>query len=107
MTAFEALWLIKAQLQKNEQNLEAIEVLEDIVKIVNRVHIDDNEKTYTLQEAIDYIEMGTEAEHIKNHMAKIAKQDIHELHEREKYHGEWIIRDGVLVYKEVLDKEDE
>lgn len=107
MTAFEALWLIKAQLQKNEQNLEAIEVLEDIVKIVNRVHIDDNEKRYTLQEAIDYIEMGTEAEHIKNHMAKIAKQDIHELHEREKYHGEWIIKDGVLVYKEVLDKEDE
>ena len=107
MTAFEALWLIKAQLQKNEQNLEAIRVLEDIVKSVNRVHIDDNEKTYTLQEAIDYIEMGTEAEHIKNHMNKIAKQDIHELHEREKYHGEWVIRDNVLVYKEVLDKEDE
>ena len=107
MTAFEALWLMKAQLQKNDQNLEAIRVLEDIVKIVNRVHIDDNEKTYTLQEAIDYIEMGTEAEHIKNHIQKIAKQDIHELHEREKYHGEWVIKDGVLVYKEVLDKEDE
>ena len=107
MTAFEALWVIKSQLSKTPQNLEAIEVLEDIVKIVNRVHIDDNEKTYTLQEAIDYIEMGTEAQHIKNHMAKIAKQDIHELHEREKYHGEWIIRDGVLVYKEVLDEEDE
>lgn len=107
MTAFEALWLIKSQLQKNDQNLEAIKVLEDIVKIVNRVHIDDNEKTYTLQEAIDYIEMGTEAEHIKNHMSKIARQDIHELHEREKYHGEWVIKDGVLVYKEVLDKEDE
>ena len=107
MTAHEALWVIKTQLPKTAQNLEAVEVLQDIVKIVNRVHIDDNEKTYTLQEAIDYIEMGTEAEHIKNHMAKVAKQDIHELHQREKYHGEWIIKDGVLVYKEVLDKEDE
>lgn len=107
MTAHEALWLIKAQLSKTAQNLEAVKVLEDIVRIVNRVHIDDNEKTYTLQEAIDYIEMGTEAEHIKNHMAKVAKQDIHELHQREKYHGEWIIKDGVLTYKEVLDKENE
>lgn len=93
MTAWEALWLIKATLQKNEQNLEAIRVLEDIVKSVYRVHIDD-----------DY---GTEKQHMLNHMAKIAKQDIHELHEREKYHGEWVIKDGVLTYKEVLDKENE
>ena len=106
MTAFEALWLMKAQLQKNDQNLEAIKVLEDIVKIVNRVHIDDNEKTYTLQEAIDYIEMGTEAEHIKNHMEKIARQDIHDLHENKQYHGEWVVKDGVLVYKEVLNADN-
>ena len=91
MTAHEALWLIKTQLQKNDQNLEAVKVLEDIVKSVNRVHIDD---------------YGTEAEHMKNHMEKIARQDIHELHEREKYHGEWVIKDGVLVYKEVLDADE-
>jgi len=91
MTAHEALWLIKTQLQKNDQNLEAVKVLEDIVKSVNRVHIDD---------------YGTEAEHMLNHMAKVAKQDIHELHEREKYHGEWVIKDGVLVYKEVLDADE-
>lgn len=81
MTAHEALWLLKATLQKNEQNLEAIEVLEDIVKIVNRVHIDDNEKRYTLQEAIDYIEMGTEAQHVKNHMNKVAQKDIKDLND--------------------------
>jgi hypothetical protein len=91
MTAHEALWLIKVQLQKNDQNLEAIKVLEDIVKSVYRVHIDD---------------YGTEAQHMKNHMEKVAKQDIHELHEREKYHGEWVIEEGVLVYKEVLDADE-
>ena len=93
MTAHEALWLMKATLQKNDQNLEAIRVLEEIVKSVHRVHIDE-----------DY---GTEAQHMLNHMNKVAKQDIHELHEREKYHGEWVIKDNVLTYKEVLEKEDE
>jgi len=63
MTAHEALWLIKTQLQKNDQNLEAVKVLEDIVKSIHRVHIDD---------------YGTEAQHMLNHMAKVAKQDIKE-----------------------------
>lgn len=66
MTAHEALWLIKATLQKNEQNLEAIRVLEDIVKSIYRIHIDDE---------LDEI-YGTEAKHIKNHMKKIGQQDL-------------------------------
>lgn len=61
MTAHEALWLIKVQLQKTEQNLIAVKVLEDIVKSVYRVHIDD---------------YGTEAEHMKNHMEKVGIKDI-------------------------------
>jgi hypothetical protein len=66
MTAHEALWLIKVQLQKTEQNIQAVKVLEDIVKSIHRVHIDDE---------LDTI-YGTEAEHIKNHMKKLGKQDL-------------------------------
>lgn len=69
MTAWEALWLMKATLQKNEQNLEAIKVLEDVVKSAYRIHIDD---------------YGTEKEHMINHMNKVAQKDIEELEEREK-----------------------
>ena len=108
MTAYEALWLIKAQLQKTEQNLEAFKVLSDIVDIVNKTHIDDEPETldhlfgdvaydlskltlldygdtYTLEEAkkildiddaVAYQLYGTEAQHIKNHMAKVAERDL-------------------------------
>jgi len=69
MTAHEALWLIKTQLQKNDQNLEAVKVLEDIVKSIHRVHIDD---------------YGTEAQHMLNHMAKVGKQDIEDLNKVEQ-----------------------
>lgn len=69
MTAHEALWLIKATLQKNEQNLEAIKVLEEVVRSAYRIHIDD---------------YGTEKEHMINHMNKVAQKDIEELKEREK-----------------------
>ena len=88
MTAHEALWLIKAQLQKNDQNLEAVKVLEDIVRSVNRLRIDheetledlftDYEGTYTLEEALFEV-YGTEAEHMKNHMANIGVKDIEDL----------------------------
>lgn len=73
MTAHEALWLVKAQLQKNDQNLEAVKVLEDIVKSVNRVHIDELDAQY-----------GTEAKHIKNHMEKVGTKDLQELEKREQ-----------------------
>lgn len=122
MTAYEALWLIKAQLQKTEQNLEAVKVLSDIVAIINKTHIDDAYgteahphnmgydepealdhlfgdvaydlskltlvdygDTYTLEEvkkildiddAVAYQLYGTEAQHIKNHMAKVAERDL-------------------------------
>jgi hypothetical protein len=108
MTAYEALWLIKAQLQKTEQNLEAVKVLSDIVAIINKTHIDDEPETldhlfgdvaydlskltlvdygdtYTLEEAkkildiddaVAYQLYGTEAQHIKNHMAKVAERDL-------------------------------
>lgn len=66
MTAHEALWTLKVQLQKTPQNMEAIQVLEGIVKSVNRIHIDDE-----LNEIY-----GTEAQHLKNHMEKIGNQDL-------------------------------
>jgi len=40
MTAKEALWLLKVQLQNNEQNQEALKVLEGIVNLPVR-HIDN------------------------------------------------------------------
>lgn len=66
MTAHEALWTLKVQLQKTAQNIEAIQVLEGLVKSIHRVHIDDE---------LDEV-YGTEAEHIKNHMKKIGQQDL-------------------------------
>ena len=97
MTAHEALWLIKVQLQKTEQNIQAVKVLEDIVKSVSRLRIDDDDikeglatdieyvwvNNYSLDEALDEV-YGTEAEHIKNHMAKVGTKDIQELEEREQ-----------------------
>jgi hypothetical protein len=91
MTAHEALWLIKAQLQKNDQNLEAVKVLEDIVKSVNRVRIDDNTTLAHLFGDVEYDlskltleEFGTEAQHMKNHMAKVGTKDLQELEKREQ-----------------------
>jgi hypothetical protein len=82
MTAHEALWLMKVQLQRTEQNIQAIKALEDIVKIVSRLRIDD-EETYTLDEALDEV-YGTEAQHIKNHMAKVGTKDLQELEKTEQ-----------------------
>jgi hypothetical protein len=88
MTAHEALWLIKAQLNKTEQNIEAVKVLEDIVKSVNRLRIDheetledlfkDYERTYTLEEALFKV-FGTEAEHIKNHIKHTNEEAFDEM----------------------------
>jgi predicted hydrolase (HD superfamily) len=106
MTAHEALWLMKVQLQRTEQNIQAVKVLEDIVKSVDRLRIDDepnytlehlfgdveydlskltlvDEPTYTLDEALVEV-FGTEAEHIKNHMAKVGTKDIQELEKVEQ-----------------------
>ncbi len=106
MTAHEALWLIKVQLQKTEQNIQAVKVLEDIVKSVDRLHIDDepnytlehlfgdveydlseltlvDEPTYTLDEALDEV-YGTEEEHMRNHMAKVGTKDIEDLNKVEQ-----------------------
>ena len=70
MTAFEALWVIKVQLQKNSQNLEAIKVLSELVAAANRVHIDDDE--------LD-ARYGTQAQHIRNHMKKIYEKDLKDM----------------------------
>jgi len=75
MTAFEALWIIKSQLQKNSQNLEAIKVLSDLVASANRVHIDDDELT---------ARYGNEAQHIRNHMKKIYEKDIRHMKDTEE-----------------------
>jgi hypothetical protein len=66
MTAHEALWLIKTQLAKTDQNLKAVQVIQELVK------------TYTLDETIIELGLGNELEHIKNHMAKVGKEDIEE-----------------------------
>lgn len=94
MTAHEALWLIKTQLQKNDQNLEAVKVLEDIVRSVNRVHIDD---------------YGTEAEHMRNHMEKVARQDIQELQKLEQNmcaRYEWTEDDELAVFYHLCETEE-
>jgi hypothetical protein len=75
MTAHEALWLIKVQLHKTEQNLQAIKVLSDIVSIVDNIHIDDTQETIYDDETA-YQLYGTEAQHFKNHMAKVAERDL-------------------------------
>jgi hypothetical protein len=89
MTAKEALWLIKVQLHKTEQNLQAIKVLEDIVSIVDKTHIDDTPTlehlfgdaqydidTLTLVDDTPYQLYGTEAQHFKNHLDNVAKRDL-------------------------------
>lgn len=91
MTAHEALWLIKVQLQKTEQNIQAVKVLEDIVKSVNRVHIDD---------------YGTEAEHMKNHMAKVGTKDIQDLEQNMCKRYEWAENDEIVVYYDLCDTEE-
>lgn len=93
MTAHEALWLLKATLQKNEQNLEAIRVLEDIVKSVYRVHIDE-----------DY---GTETQHMLNHMAKVGKKDIQELEKNMCARYDWAEDDEVVQFFDLCDTIDE
>jgi len=71
MTAWEALWLIKATLQKNEQNLQAIKVLEDVVKSAYRIHIENDDELDA--------RYGTQAQHIRNHMRKVYRKDLEEL----------------------------
>lgn len=116
MTAHEALWLIKTQLQKNDQNLEAVKVLEDIVKSISRVHIDDDETledlfegydgpTYTLDEVIDEV-FGTEAEHMRNHMAKVGKDDIKELEKNMCARYDWAEDDEIVVYYDLCGKDE-
>jgi hypothetical protein len=50
MTAKEALWLLKVQLQQNEQNQEALKVLEGLINLPAR-HIDNEPQT--LEELFD------------------------------------------------------
>ena len=75
MTAYEALYIIKVQLQRNSQNLEAIKILSDLVASANRVHIDDDE--------LD-ARYGTQAQHIRNHMKKIYEKDLKDMKDAEE-----------------------
>ena len=74
MTAFEALYIIKVQLQRNSQNLEAIKILSDLVASANRVHLDDE---------LD-ARYGTQAQHIRNHMKKIYEKDLQDMKDTEE-----------------------
>ena len=81
MTAHEALRLIKVQLHKTEQNLQAIKVLSDIVSIVDNIRIDDAYGTEAHPHNMGYDDTpyqlyGTEAQHFKNHMAKVAERKL-------------------------------
>ena len=78
MTEYEAIWLVKAQLAKTTQNIEAVKVLERLVKEHYRLPLRTPPQTYTLDEAIEELGLGNEGEHIKNHMAKVGEQDIKE-----------------------------
>ena len=78
MTPHEALWLIKTQLAKTTQNLEAVKVLERLVKEHYRLPLrtpPQDTKTYTFDEAFFEV-FGTEAQHVKNHMKKVGEQDL-------------------------------
>lgn len=94
MTPHEALWLIKTQLAKTDQNLEAVQVIQELVK------------TYTLNEAIEELGLGNEAEHIKNHMAKVGKKDIQELEQNMCARYEWAEDDEVVVFYDLCETED-
>jgi hypothetical protein len=140
MTAHEALWLMKVQLQRTEQNIQAIKVLEDIVKSVDRLRIDDeptlehlfgdveydlnkltlvDEPTlddddieyvwvnnYPLDEALDEV-YGTEAQHIKNHMAKVGTKDIQELEPNMCARYDWAEDDEIVKFYDLCGDSNE
>ena len=75
MTPHEALWLIKTQLAKTTQNLEAVKVLERLVKEHYRLPL-RTPPQMSVDEAIIELGLGNELEHIKNHMKKVGADDL-------------------------------
>jgi Tfp pilus assembly ATPase PilU len=95
MTPHEALWLIKTQLAKTDQNLEAVQVIQELVK------------TYTLNEAIEELGLGNELEHIKNHMEKVGTKDIQELEQNMCARYEWAEDDEIVVFYGLCEDSNE
>jgi hypothetical protein len=75
MTEHEAIWIVKAQLAKTTQNLEAVKVLERLVKERYQLPL-RTPPQMSLDEAIIELGLGNELEHIKNHMAKVGEDDL-------------------------------
>lgn len=65
MKPSQALKLLRVQVQNNEQNKEAIGVLESLLFIRDNILVEE--------------EFGNELQHMLNHMKKIGKKDLEEL----------------------------
>lgn len=63
-----ALDLLKVQLSKTDQNIEAFATLQELVDLISVMDEIENGtlETYTLEEAFEELDLGTEDNHLRN-----------------------------------------